>query len=213
MSNTDSPTRALAKTRILGAGAGLAAVVVYAITANAQNLGLTGAGAHALAAFFGPCLLIACYAFRRRLNAVAPTEAANLGFVFIALASAMLTAMVFTQFAVRDAFPTATDRSVDMETMIHIANRVQLALDLTWDVFLCFGSFFFALAMLHMSRLASGLAVLGMGTAVALLALNLAAFPALPTEAGWPDVGPFLAGWYLMVALLFSRATRDRPGA
>jgi hypothetical protein len=143
----------------------IGAISAYAVSTNAQDIGLTPSGANAVAAFFGPCLLIACYSFRQRLQAQSATDAAELGFIFMALAAALVTAMIFVQVATRIEYGSLVQPN-DVGPFFNMVDQVQNALDLAWDVFLSFGTFFFAVAMLRMSLLAGLLSVLGMAVAL-----------------------------------------------
>jgi hypothetical protein len=51
-------------------------------------------------------------------------------------------------------------------------------------------------------------AATGLLLAVALLGLNLAAFPENPGRAGLVDVGPLVGGWYLWVTLRMAASLR-----
>jgi hypothetical protein len=179
--------------------AGLLAVTAYTLVVIGQMLDLPEAAAIPIAASFGPFLLIASYGLREALHWRGASMAADLGLAFNALAAALVTAMFLVQIGVGDAFPT--DRDAAMTSVVHMVDRVQLSLDMAWDVFASFGAVMFGLAMLGRAPFGPLLGSLGVVVGATLLALNLYAFPRLPIEIGLPDVGPALGGWYLLVSL------------
>jgi hypothetical protein len=85
-------------------------------------------------------------------------------------------------------------------------DKVQLGMDLSWDVYLSVGTFLFALSMLTHPRFGKIFGWLGISFALLLLYFNFISFPVPPGEAGLIDFGPAIGLWYLAVAIriLFS---------
>jgi hypothetical protein len=80
-------------------------------------------------------------------------------------------------------------------------NGLQLGLDVAWDVFLAIGTAMLAWNMGQHPRFGRLYAASGLLLAIALIGLNLAAFPENPGRAGLVDVGLLVGGWYLWVTL------------
>ncbi len=119
-----------------------------------------------------------------------------------ALAGLALVAMGYTQLALREG---GAMQSVPRETALFV-DRVQLGLDVVWDVYLALGTALFAWAMWRHPRLGRVLAGSGVLLAAALFAFNLATFPAPPADAGLVDVGPLIGLWYLAVTIQVFRS-------
>jgi hypothetical protein len=77
-----------------------------------------------------------------------------------------------------------------------------------WDLFLAIGTAMLAWNMGRHPRFGRAYAATGLLLAVALLGLNLAAFPENPGRAGLVDVGPLIGGWYLWVTLRMATSMR-----
>ena len=77
------------------------------------------------------------------------------------------------------------------EAAFQAGNGLQLGLDMAWDVFLAIGTAMLAWNMRqHPPLRASPMRQPGLLLAIALLGLNLAAFPENPGRAGLIDLGP-----------------------
>ena len=128
------------------------------------------------------------------------------------VAGAELTAMLLVQMAVKSAAPHPGSAMT----------AIWLGLDVAWDVFGGAGTLLLALALWHHRAFRPWLALTGILVSVLLLVFNIATFPTPPAEAGWFDVGPLVALWYVVlcvrVLMVARRAGRDptslrRPGA
>lgn len=184
---------------LLGAVAGLAAVACYGLMVTAGMTGLSAQAVIAAAASFGPLLLVASFGLRAAVGFRRPNPAGDLAFVFNAVAGALVTAMLLVQIGVGDAFPA--ERDAAMTVTVKMVDRVQLSLDMAWDVFVSWGTILFGLSMIGRAPFGPLIGIPGIAVGGALLGLNLLAFPKLPTEVGWPDLGPAVGGWYLLVSL------------
>ena len=176
--------------KALGRLAAVMAIGTYLASANADALGLAPPGAFVLGVLFGPCLTVAVYAFRRRLEGLGAKHAAALAFQFVSLGAVLLTIMVCVQSAMQTS-------EGYVEAALDLSQR---ALDVSWDVFFGLGTICFAAGLARLSRLAFVISLLGGLTSVAFLSANLIAYPRFPSELGWPDLGPAMLGWYVFAA-------------
>ncbi len=122
-------------------------------------------------------------------------------------AAVELLAMCLVQVAVRAVEPHPGRAMV----------AVWLGLDVAWDVFGGVGTVLFGFALWRHPRVGRVLALAGILLGGALLALNIGTFPAPPAEAGWFDIGPFVALWYVILMarvlwLAWSRESRTTEG-
>ncbi len=131
-----------------------------------------------------------------------------LGAIANTAAAVELLAMALVQIAVTSVAPHPG------RTM----GAIWLGLDVAWDVFGGAGTVLFGFALWRHPRfgLIPGLA--GILVGVVLLALNIGTFPTPPADAGWFDIGPFVALWYLLVMLrvlwlAWPRRTRQRAAS
>ncbi len=131
-----------------------------------------------------------------------PRLSVRVGAVSNVLAGLALVAMGYTQLALREG---GAMQSVPRETAVFV-DRVQLGLDVVWDVYLALGTALFAFAMRRHPRLGRVLAWSGVTIAAALFVLNLATFPAPPADSGLVDVGPLVGLWYLAVTIQVFRS-------
>lgn len=89
---------------------------------------------------------------------------------------------------------------------------ISLGLDVAWDVFGAAGTVLLAWSLWSHRRFHPLLALSGIVAGLALLALNIATFPTPPAEAGWVDLGPLVALWYI-VACVWLVVVACRHGA
>ncbi len=177
----------------LGVGAGLATCVVYPLLLAFETPSILTV---VLAAAMGPLLGAACWGLREFLTLDQRRLTSDLAAASNALAGALVTAMFMVQAA-------AKWRTADPSNEI---KDVWLGLDVAWDVYLGLGTLLFAISAWSHPRLGRLFAVSGGLIAVALLALNLAAFPRPPGDAGAIDVGPLVGLWYLAVVIAMFRS-------
>ncbi len=163
----------------------------------------------AIAACFGPALVVACFGLKALLDAGNQTSASTLGFLLNALAGALFSAMALVQIAV--------GALVKDRTIFVAMNGIWLGLDKAFDIYIGLGTIFFAFAMLRHPRFGRVFAIFGLAIGAGLVVLNFYTFPAPPANAGFIDPGPAIGLWYLAVIIQMSRSltwARDRaPGA
>lgn len=114
-----------------------------------------------------------------------------IGAIATVAGTALLVAMLLVQMAVRAAVPHPGKELI----------AIWLGLDVAWDLFAGTGLLIFGVALAMVPGFSRLLGILGVVLCGALLALNIAYFPAPPGEAGSVDVGPFVALWYLAVMI------------
>jgi hypothetical protein len=116
------------------------------------------------------------------------------------LAGALFVSMVVVQVAIKSV-QDPPDEAI---------RSVYWGLDVAWDLYIGAGTLGFA-TVCWRAPLFRMLSLPGVVIAVALIALNLAAFPEPPSSAGLVDVGPFVGLWYAAVtvrAMFLLRATK-----
>ncbi len=192
----------------LGGIFGLAAIVVY-VTIIA--IPLPDAANAAVAAWFGPLFSLASYGLYRMLALNRKTASLQIAVVANAIAGAMVTAMLLIQLAVRSGGRGTLD--IFLWTKLR---RVDLGLDVAWDVYGALGTFLFACNMVRHPRFGRIIGGVGALLAAGLAVLNLATFPTPPAYAGLFDLGPFVGLWYVAVSVQLLRSRRwaeDRLGS
>ncbi len=106
-------------------------------------------------------------------------------------AAVELIAMALVQIAVTSVAPHPGRPMV----------AIWLGLDVAWDVFGGAGTVLFGFALWRHPRFGLVLGVPGVLLGALLLVLNIGTFPTPPAEAGWFDIGPFVALWYLVLVV------------
>jgi hypothetical protein len=166
----------------------------------------------ALAAAFGPLLSVACLGLYHFISAHRKTVSLQIATVFIIVAGAVVNTMLVVQMTVRGfmRIDVAGAADVDavhlLETAYLAVDKVQLGLDISWDIYVSVGTILLALNMLRHPRFGRIIGSLGILVGGALLSFNLYAFPVPPAEAGSIDLGPLLGLWYLVVTVMLARS-------
>jgi hypothetical protein len=184
----------------LGGVCGLASMVVFAVMVATP---LPDAPSAALAALFGPLLSLASYGLYRLLRLNRNSVSLQIAVVSNAIAGALVTAMLMVQLAVRSGGRTSVD-----DVLWTKFRRVDLGLDVAWDVYIVLGTFLFAWNMLSHPRFGRIFGGIGLLLAAALAVLNLATFPTPPANAGLVDLGPLVGLWYAAVSVQLLRSRR-----
>jgi hypothetical protein len=188
----------------LGVTCGVLAVVAYALT---QAITLPLRPSLVLVCSFGPLLAIGSAGLWELLGRHRRTATLDIGLVANLAAGVAVTLMFLAQLGLKAWFDTGLGGSAQQvppevaEAAFQAGNGLQLGLDMAWDVFLAIGTAMWAWNMRGHPRFGWAYAATGLLLAVALVGLNLAAFPENPGRAGWIDVGPLIGGWYLWVTL------------
>jgi hypothetical protein len=126
----------------------------------------------------------------------------------VVVAGAMVNMMLIVQLAVRltvNQYSAGESDAAVLEMLkwIHrIVDKVQLGLDVSWDVYIFIATFFFGLNMLRHPRFGRIFGSIGMLIALLLIGFNLYTFPTPPANAGLIDFGPLVGLWYAVASIL-----------
>lgn len=184
----------------LGGIFGLTAMVVFVMI---SAVSLPDALNATLAASFGPLLSLASYGMYHLLVLNRKSASLQVAVVANAIAGALITAMLMVQVAVRSGGRGSLDTFLWTKL-----RRVDLGLDVAWDVYIIVGTFLFAWNMLWHPRFGRIFGTIGMVLATALAVLNFATFPTPPASAGLVDVGPLVGLWYVAASVQMLRSRR-----
>jgi hypothetical protein len=195
----------------LGVVCGVLAVVVYALT---QAVTLPLLPTLVLVCSFGPLLAIGSAGLWELLGLHRRTATLDIGLVANLAAGFAVTLMLLAQLGLKAWFDAGLGGNAQQvspevaEAAFQVGNGLQLGLDVAWDVFLAIGTAMLAWNMREHPRFGWAYAATGLLLAMALIGLNLAAFPENPGRAGLVDVGPLIGVWYLWVTLRMAWSLR-----
>jgi hypothetical protein len=115
----------------------------------------------------------------------------------------MLVVQLAISMSMRDYMDKATDAATKatLDLIWKAVDKVQLGLDVSWDVFIGIGTLLFAVNMLNHPRFGKILGGIGALLAILLLGFNLYTFPMPPANANLIDFGPFVGLWYLVISI------------
>lgn len=189
---------------LVGIGCGFASMVVYAtliLVDLPTPLGVF------LAASFGFLFALASIGLKAIFELHRPSVAAQIGALSNIIGGSIVAAMFLVQVAVNshmqalvDATSAGSTKDIYRQVWLSV-DKIQLALDVTWDFFGGVGTVLLAFASAKHPRFGWWFAAPGIALGVALLALNFSAFPIPPAESGLFDLGPFVALWYLIMMI------------
>jgi hypothetical protein len=131
---------------------------------------------------FGPLLAIGSAGLWELLGLHRRTATLDIGLVANLAAGVTVTLMLLAQLGLK----------AWLDAAFQAGNGLQLGLDVAWDVFLAIGTAMLAWNMGRHPRFGRAYAAIGLVLAIALIGLNLAAFPENLGRAGWIDVGPLV---------------------
>ena len=144
-----------------------------------------------LATLFGFGFALASISLHLGVTGTVAPRLSLLAAVANAAAAVELLAMALVQIAVKSAAPHPGSAMIG----------IWLGLDVAWDVFGGAGTVLFGFALWQHPRFRPLMALSGILVGALLLAFNLATFPTPPAEAGWFDVGPLVALWYVVLSI------------
>lgn len=193
--------------RLIGATTGLLAVASYTLLVAVP---LPDKIAAVVASMFGPLVGCASIGLYRVLAWQRETVAGFLAAIANVVAGALVVAMLLVQIALDEAEERAPGLDASTE---RVFDHVHFGLDLSWDTFICLGTFLFGFAMLRRRGFGPIIGGAGMVIAVALYAVNVATFPEPPSESA-VDLGPLIGLWYAVVSVLLLRSSvlESSPG-
>lgn len=201
-----------------GAACGLIAALIYPLW---SALPLPATPNLLLHFAFGPLLVVAFIGLDIWSQQQRTSAAARIGCVFGAIAGVAFCMMTVVQAANLGWIPPRIAATADpllqqdLRRVLHGVFRVQLGLDIVWDLFITVGTLLFAASLPGDSPWRRSWRVYGVTAAAATLGLNLMSFPVPPRDAGLVDGGPFVGAWYLGTTLMMiaDLRTRRRPSA
>lgn len=193
----------------LGAIAGIIACVIYPLMAAVEMPRLLTV---VCAAAFGPLISLASVGLYHLLKLHQKTVSAQIAAAANVIAGSIVNMMLVVQLAIsysmeeymKNAGDAATKAT--LEWVGKVVDKVQLGLDVSWDVFIAVGTLLLALNMLNHPRFGKILGGIGMLLAALLLGFNLYTFPIPPANAELIDFGPFVGLWYLIISIQVLRS-------
>lgn len=201
MTKEDALTLAWIK---LGAIAGIITCIIYPLMIAVEMPRLLTV---ACAAAFGPLLSLASVGLYHLLKLHQKTVSAQIAAAANVIAGSIVNMMLVVQltisYSMEEYMKSAADAATKatLEWVGKVVDKVQLGLDVSWDVFIAVGTFLLALNMLKHPRFGKILGGIGALLAILLLGFNLYTFPIPPANAELIDFGPFVGLWYLIISI------------
>jgi hypothetical protein len=161
----------------------------------------------ACAAAFGPRLSLASagiyHLLKLHRNTVTAQVAAGANIMAGSIVNMMLVVQLAVSYSMDNYLKNAGDAATKstLELIRKTVDKVQLGLDVSWDVYIGIGTLLFAMCMLTHPRFGKIVGGAGALLAVLLLGFNLYSFPVPPANANLIDFGPFVGLWYLVVSV------------
>jgi hypothetical protein len=164
-----------------------------------------------LLAFTFPLLwIIAFMGLYSFLKKESHTPSLEIAYLFGIIGSAIACSFIVVQqanFIWHDAAMEAAkteEAKLLLKASFKGANRVQLGLDVAFDIFGTISWFLFGLNIAKNPGFNKIFGWIGCFLSAGLLILNMITFPNPPAEAGLIDIGPFLSLWVLVVFIWFA---------
>lgn len=156
----------------------------------------------------GPLLSISSVGLYKFIQLHRKTVTLQIAVTANIIAGTLFCLMLVVQMALRYPMLDHIERTGDesVREIVKWAWNVDLGLDLSWDLYIALGTFFFALNMLGHPKLGKIVGGVGMLVTVAMIGFNIYTFPDPPADAGLFDLGPFVGLWYLLVTVLVLRS-------
>ncbi len=195
----------------MGIFAGLAVSVVYPLMIFAP---LPKKITIILASLFGPLLMLASLGLYYFLKAHRKTVTGQLAIISNIIASAMVSLMLIVQLSVNLSMDQLMDSAGEgiseatQKWVWQVVDKVQLGMDVSWDIFIAIGTILFGVTMMKHPRFGKIFGLIGFLIGHLLLVFNLSAFPTPPGDAGLIDLGPVVGLWYLAATILIIRSLK-----
>jgi hypothetical protein len=195
----------------VGIHAGLAVSVIYPLMIIAS---LPEKITVVFASLFGPLLMAANLGLYYFLKAHRKTVTGQLAIISNIIASVLVTLMLIVQLSVNMSMAGLIDsggESISEATkkwIWQVVDKVQLGMDVSWDIFIAIGTILFGVTMMEHPRFGRIFGSLGFLLGHFLLVFNLSTFPTPPGDAGLIDLGPFVGLWYLAATVLIIRSLK-----
>jgi len=192
----------------IGAIAGVLSIVLYI---SAATLSFLPDVVSRLFAFTFPLLWILSFmGLYRFLKTEFHTSSIEIAYIFGLIGSSIACAFLVVQQANflwhEEAMISAGTAEIKAlsEAAYRGANRVQMSLDIVFDIFISISWILFGLNIAKSRYFNKILGWIGSLIALSLLLLNLYSFPNPPAESGLFDIGPFLGLWSLIFYVWFT---------
>ena len=195
----------------IGIYAGLAVSVIYPLMIFAA---LPKKIVIICASLFGPLLMLASLGLYYFLKAHRQTVTGQLAVLSNIIASVLVSLMLIVQLSVNLSMDGLMDSAGEAVSdaakkwIWQVVDKVQLGMDVSWDVFIAIGTILFGVTMMRHPRFGKIFGLLGFLIGHFLLIFNLSTFPAPPGDAGLIDLGPVLGLWYLAATVLIIRSLK-----
>ena len=167
-----------------------------------------------LAAAFGPLLSVAGVGLYRFISVHRKTVSLQIATMSCIIAGTVVNMMLVVQMTIREYMRLRLESAADgeAEELIRIAysaaDKVQLGLDVSWDVYISVATILFAINMYRHPRFGRVIAAFGVGIGGLLLCFNFFTFPVPPAEAGSIDLGPLVGMWYFVVTIMLATSIK-----
>jgi hypothetical protein len=167
-----------------------------------------------LASLFGPLLMTASLGLYYFLKAHRKSVTLQLAVLSNIIASAMASLMLIVQLSVNlsmDGLMESAGEGITEATqkwIWQVVDKIQLGMDVSWDIFIGIGTILFGAAMMKHPRFGKIFGLLGLLIGHFLLVFNFSTFPTPPGDGGLIDFGPFAGLWYLVAIILVIRSLK-----
>lgn len=182
---------------IFGMTCGILGDVAYFLAA--APLGLPPVLVLSLGFAFGPLLSLSFLGLYRFFQLHKQTIAIQASCLFGVIAGTIVNMMLVVQSATRLAVPSEAREALGLAW--EGLDRVQLGLDVSWDIYLSAATILLGVAMTSHPRFGRTWGAITIAVGAALLILNMLTFPEPPASAGSIDLGPLTGIWYLFIAV------------
>jgi hypothetical protein len=165
-----------------------------------------------LAGAFGPLLSIACIGLYYFMSLHRKTVSLQIATISNIIAGTIVNMMLIVQLTVRKYLEMRMSNATDeqarelLRQIYSGVEKVQLGLDISWDIYISLGTILFALNMVRHPRFGRTIGIAGIIIGLLLLIANISTFPLPPAEADFIDFGPLAGIWYLVVTIMVLRS-------
>lgn len=166
----------------------------------------------------GPVAIAGVHSLGKRLSVPDEGLVVKIGCTFLIIAFAILNLFIVVQQYVGERMRGRLVSDVQqaeadvLREAWHAVDLVQQGMDVSFDIFYCSGLILVSIAMFRHRDFGKLLGGFGVASGGALLALNLVAFPYIPSQVGLVDLGPVTGLWWLAVIVQMLRTDRRGGG-
>jgi hypothetical protein len=149
---------------------------------------------------FGPLLGLASVGLYYFITLDKKTLSSTVAVMSNIIAGVLITSMLLVQIAIRSSKPDSFD--ISTKWAWKSLNQVHLGLDVAWDVYICLGTFLFAITMFRNPKFGKMFSIIGIVISLLLIIFNAISFPTPPADSGLIDLGPFVGLWYFAATVI-----------